>query len=94
MKSILFRHGLAVFILSIAFASLADNSTLPRERVSLNAGWRFARFDLTNNGSLLPKPGQPQKAVTASSEEPAKTTPRTRRLTAIPTRDGAPPTEA
>ena len=68
MKSILFRHGLAVFILSIAFASLADNSTPPRERVSFNAGWRFA---LTPNGSL-PKPGPFANAVTASSEETSK----------------------
>ena len=68
MKSILFRHGLAVFILSIAFVSLADNSTLPRERVSFNAGWRFA---LTPNGSL-PKPGPLANAVTASSEETSK----------------------
>jgi beta-galactosidase len=72
MKSILFRHGLAVFILSIAFAGLADNSTLPRERVSLNAGWRFARFDLVPSGSHSPKPGQVAKAVTASSEETDK----------------------
>ena len=72
MKSILFRHGLAVFILSIAFASLADNSTLPRERVSFNAGWRFARFGLIPDGSFLPEPGQPAKAVTASSEETNK----------------------
>jgi beta-galactosidase len=72
MKSILFRHGLAVFILSIAFGSLADNSTLPRERVSLNAGWRFARFGFIPDGSSRPEPGQPAGAVTASSEETSK----------------------
>ena len=72
MKSILFRHGLAVFILSIAFASQADNSTPPRERISLNAGWRFARFNLAPDSPLLPKPGQIAKAVTASSEETDK----------------------
>ena len=72
MKSILFRHGLAVFILSIAFGSLADNSTLPRERVSLNAGWRFARFGFIPDGSFLPEPGQPLKVITASSEETSK----------------------
>jgi beta-galactosidase len=72
MKSLFFRQGLVVFILSIASVSLADNSTLPRERVSFNAGWRFARFDLTNNGSLLPKSGRLAKAVTASSEETSK----------------------
>jgi len=72
MKSILFRHGLVVFILSIAFGSLADNSTLPRERVSLNAGWRFARFGFIRDGSSRPEPGQPAGAVTASSEETSK----------------------
>jgi beta-galactosidase len=72
MKSILFHHGLVVFILSIAFGSLADNSTLPRERVSLNAGWRFARFGFIRDGSSRPEPGQPAGAVTASSEETSK----------------------
>jgi beta-galactosidase len=72
MKSILFRHALAVFILSIAFTSLADNSISPRERVSFNAGWRFARFDLIPAATPLPKPAQLTNAVTASSEETNK----------------------
>jgi len=34
-----------VFIFSLAFAAGADNSNLPRERVSFNAGWRFVQGD-------------------------------------------------
>jgi beta-galactosidase len=45
MKSLFFRAGLAVFIFSFAFVTLADTSTPPRERVSFNTGWRFVKGD-------------------------------------------------
>ena len=45
MKSLFFRAGLAVFIFSFAFVTLADTSNPPRERVSFNAGWRFVKGD-------------------------------------------------
>ena len=72
MKSNFFCHGLVVVILSITFAALADNSNPPRERISFNAGWRFARFGPLADGSFLPEPGQPAKAVKASSEETSR----------------------
>jgi beta-galactosidase len=45
MKLLFFRAGLAVFIFSFAFATLADTANGPRERVSFNADWRFAKGD-------------------------------------------------
>ncbi|MFZ0828741.1 MAG: beta-galactosidase GalB [Verrucomicrobiia bacterium] len=72
MKSILSRGGLAVLLFSFALVTLADTASGPRERTSFNAGWRFARFGPMPDGSFLPEPGQPAKAVTASSEEAGK----------------------
>ena len=72
MKSLFFRSGLAVLVLSSAFVTLADTVNGPGERVSFNADWRFARFDPIPNGPVLPKPGQPAGAITASSEEADK----------------------
>jgi beta-galactosidase len=72
MKSLFFRPGLAVLIFSSALVTLADTANGPRERVSFNAGWRFARLGANPDGSFLPEPGQPSRAVTASSEETDK----------------------
>ena len=69
MKSHCFHIGLAMFIFSFASTTLADPANPPRERVSLDAGWRFARFGPMPDGSLQPEPGQPAQAVTAASEE-------------------------
>ena len=72
MKSLFFRPGLVVLFFSFAFVTLADTANGPGDRVSLNAGWRFARFDPIPDGSVPPKPVQPARAVTASSEETDK----------------------
>jgi len=72
MKSLFFRPGLAVLFFSFAFVTLADTANGPGDRVSFNAGWRFARFDPIPDSSVLPKPVQPARAVTASSEETDK----------------------
>jgi beta-galactosidase len=72
MKSLFFRIGPAVLIFSSAFATLADTANGPGDRVSFNAGWRFARFEPIPDRSVPPKPGQPAGAVTASSEETDK----------------------
>ena len=45
MKSLFLRAGLAVFIFSFAFVVLADSDNGPRECVSFNAGWHFAKGD-------------------------------------------------
>ncbi len=72
MKSLFFRPGLAVLFFSFAFVTLADTANGPGDRVSFNAGWRFARFDPILDGSVPPKPVQPAGAITASSEETDK----------------------
>ena len=45
MKSLFFRLGLAALTFSFAFVTLADTANGPRERISLNAGWRFTKGD-------------------------------------------------
>jgi len=94
MKSLFFRIGPAVLIFSSAFATLADTANGPGDRVSFNAGWRFCPVRTIPDRSVPPKPGQPAGAVTASSEETDKGNTANMRLTATPTRGGAPPMEA
>jgi beta-galactosidase len=72
MKSLFFRIGPAVLIFSSAFATLADTANGPGDRVSFNAGWRFARFESIPDRPVPPKPAQTAGAITASSEETDK----------------------